>query len=166
MAEFTVNSTRFDPYRSFLFQVVVDGLVVAGVSKVGALKRTTEVVSHRPGNVISHQFHSPGLSSHEPIMLERGVTYDPVFNDWANEVYSPEGLGGVSLANFRKDIIINLMNLQGILVRAYKVWRCWPSEYVALPELDANNNAVAIQSLTLQNEGWELDPDVVETTEF
>jgi len=166
MAEFTVNSTRFDPYRSFLFQVVVDGLVVAGVSKVGALKRTTEVVSHRPGNVISHQFHSPGLSSHEPIMLERGVTYDPVFNDWANEVYSPEGLGGVSLANFRKDIIINLMNLQGIVVRAYKVWRCWPSEYVALPELDANNNAVAIQSLTLQNEGWELDPDVVETTEF
>jgi phage tail-like protein len=166
MADFTVNSSRFDPYRSFLFQVVVDGLVVAGVSKVGALKRTTEVVSHRPGNVISHQFHSPGLSSHEPIMLERGVTYDPVFNDWANEVYSPEGLGGVSLANFRKDIIINLMNLQGIVVRAYKVWRCWPSEYVALPELDANNNAVAIQSLTLQNEGWELDPEVVETAEF
>jgi phage tail-like protein len=166
MAEFTVNSSRFDPYRSFLFQVVVDGLVVAGVSKVGALKRTTEVVSHRPGNVISHQFHSPGLSKHEPIMLERGVTYDPVFNDWANEVYSPEGLGGVSLANFRKDIIINLMNLQGIVVRAYKVWRCWPSEYVALPELDANGNAVAIQSLTLQNEGWELDPDVVETAEF
>lgn len=166
MAEFTVNSTRFDPYRSFLFQVVVDGQVVAGVSKVGALKRTTEVVSHRPGNVISHQFHSPGLSSHEPIMLERGVTYDTVFNDWANEVYSPEGLGGVSLANFRKDIIINLMNLQGVVVRAYKVWRCWPSEYVALPELDANNNAIAIQSLTLQNEGWELDPNVVEQGEF
>jgi phage tail-like protein len=166
MAEFTVNSTRFDPYRSFLFQVVVDGQVVAGVSKVGALKRTTEVVSHRPGNVISHQFHSPGLSSHEPIMLERGVTYDPVFNDWANEVYSPEGLGGVSLANFRKDIIINLMNLQGVVVRAYKVWRCWPSEYVALPELDANNHAIAIQSLTLQNEGWELDPVVVEKGEF
>lgn len=166
MTEFTVNSTRFDPYRSFLFQVVVNGQVVAGISKVGALKRTTEVVSHRPGNVISHQFHCPGLSSHEPIMLERGVTYDPVFNDWANEVYSPEGLGGVSLANFRKDIIINLMNLQGVVVRAYKVWRCWPSEYVALPELDANNNAIAIQSLTLQNEGWELEPVVVEKGEF
>jgi phage tail-like protein len=166
MAEFTVNSTRFDPYRSFLFQVVVDGETVAGVSKVGALKRTTEVVSHRPGNAISHQFVSPGLTKHEPIMLERGVTHDPVFNDWANQVYSPEGLGGVSLANFRKDIIINLMNLQGVVVRAYRVFRCWPSEYVALPELDANNNAVAIQSLTLQNEGWELDPDVVETAEF
>ena len=98
MAEFTVNASRFDPYRSFLFQVVLEGAVVAGVSKVGALKRSTEVVSHRPGNAISHQFHSPGLSSHEPIMLERGVTYDAVFNTWANEVYSPEGLGGVFTA--------------------------------------------------------------------
>lgn len=166
MAEFTVNAARFDPYRSFLFQVVLEGAVVAGVSKVGALKRSTEVVSHRPGNAISHQYHSPGLSSHEPIMLERGVTYDAVFNTWANEVYSPEGLGGVSLRNFRKDILINLMNLQGIVVRSYRVFRCWPSEYVALPELDANNNAVAIQSLTLQNEGWELDEAVVETAEF
>ncbi|MEO9651992.1 MAG: phage tail protein [Roseobacter sp.] len=166
MPEFSVNSSRYDPYRSFLFQVVVDGAVVAGVSKVGALKRTTEVVSHRPGNAISHQYHSPGLSSHEPIMLERGVTHDPVFNQWANEVYSPEGLGGVSLANFRKDIIINLLNLQGIVVRAYRVFRCWPSEYVALPELDANNNAVAIQSLTLQNEGWELDETLAEAAEF
>jgi phage tail-like protein len=166
MAEFAVNTARFDPYRSFLFQVVVEGAVVAGVSKVGALKRTTEVVTHRPGNAISQQYHSPGLTSHEPIMLERGVTYDPVFNNWANEVYSPEGLGGVSLKNFRKDVIINLMNLQGVVVRAYKVFRCWPSEYVALPDLDANDNAVAIQSLTLQNEGWELDEAVVETAEF
>lgn len=165
MAEFAVNATRFDPYRSFLFQVVLDGAVVAGVSKVGALKRSTEVVSHRPGNAISHQFHSPGLSSHEPIMLERGVTFDPVFNEWANEVYSPEGLGGVSLRNFRKDLLVNLMNLQGVVVRSYRVFRCWPSEYVALPELDANNNAIAIQSLTLQNEGWELDEAVVETAE-
>jgi phage tail-like protein len=166
MAEFSVNTKRYDPYRSFLFQVVVGGAVVAGVSKVGALTRTTEVVSHRPGNVVSHQHHSPGLTKHEPIVLERGVTFDPVFNDWANEVYSPEGLGGVSLKNFRKDILITLMNLQGVAVRSYKVYRCWPSAYTALPELSGNDNAVAIQSLTLQNEGWELDTAVVETLEF
>jgi len=165
MAEFSVNTKRYDPYRTFLFQVVVDGNVVAGVSKVGALTRTTEVVSHRPGNAISHQYMSPGLTKHEAIVLERGVTFDPAFNDWANEVYSPEGLGGVSLKNFRKDIIITLMNLQGVAVRAYKVFRCWPSAYTALPELSANDNAVAIQSLTLQNEGWELDEAVVETAE-
>lgn len=166
MAEFSVNTKRYDPYRSFLFQLVVDGNVVAGVSKVGALARTTEVVSHRPGNAISHQYHSPGLTSHEPIVLERGVTFDAAFHDWANEVYSPEGLGGVSLKNFRKDILVTLMNQQGVAVRSYKVYRCWPSAYTALPELSANDNAVAIQSLTLQNEGWELDDAVVETTEF
>jgi phage tail-like protein len=166
MVEFSVNTRRFDPYRTFLFQVTLEGRVVAGVSKVGALTRTTEVVSHRPGNVITHQYMSPGLTKHEPIVLERGVTFDPVFNDWANEVYNPEGLGGVSLRNFRKDIIITLMNLQGVAVRSYKVYRCWPSAYTALPELSANDNAVAIQSLTLQNEGWELDDAVVETAEF
>lgn len=166
MVEFSVNTHRYDPYRTFLFQVVVNGEVVAGVSKVGALTRTTEVVSHRPGNVISHQYMSPGLTKHEPIVLERGVTFDPVFHDWANEVYNPDGPGGVSLRNFRKDIIITLMNLQGVGVRSYKVYRCWPSAYTALPELSANDNAIAIQSLTLQNEGWELDDVVVETAEF
>ena len=166
MAEFSVNTKRIDPYRSFLFQVVVEGNVVAGVSKVGALARTIEVVSHRPGNAISHQYHSPGLTSHEAIVLERGVTHDAQFQEWANQVYSPEGLGGVSLKNFRKDILITLMNLQGVAVRSYKVYRCWPSAYTALPELSANDNAVAIQSLTLQNEGWELDDAVVETAEF
>ena len=102
----------------------------------------------------------------KPIVLERGVTFDAAFHDWANEVYSPEGLGGVSLLNFRKDILVTLMNLQGVPVRSYKVYRCWPSAYTALPELSANDNAVAIQSLTLQNEGWELDDAVVETAEF
>lgn len=166
MAEFSVNTERYNPYAGFLFQVSVAGEVVAGISKVGALSRTTEVISHRPGNVVSHQFHSPGLTSHEPIVLERGVTFDAAFHDWANEVYSPEGLGGVSLKNFRKDILVTLMNLQGVAVRSYKVYRCWPSAYTALPELSANDNAVAIQSLTLQNEGWELDEAVVETAEF
>lgn len=166
MAEFSVNTSRFDPYRTFMFQVMVDGKAVAGVSKVGALTRTTEVVSHRPGNTLSHQYVSPGLTKHEPIVLERGVTFDPAFNEWANEVYNPEGLGGVSLKHFRKDIVVTLMNLQGVAVRSYKVFRCWPSAYTALPELSANDNAIAIQSLTLQNEGWELDEAIVETLEF
>lgn len=166
MAEFSVNTRRYDPYRTFMFRVVIDGVVVAGVSKVGALTRTTEIVSHRSGGVNSFQYASPGLTKHEPIVLERGVTFDPSFNNWANEVYNPQGPGGVSLRNFRKDILVTLMNLQGVPVRAYKVFRCWPSAYTALPELSANDNAVAIQSLTLQNEGWELDEAVVETAEF
>jgi phage tail-like protein len=165
MAEFTVNSARLDPYRSFLFQVVMDGSVVAGVSKVGALKRKTEVVSHRPGNAISHQYLSPGLTSHEPITLERGLTHDPSFYEWANTVYSPEGLGGVSLATYKRDFQINVLNLQGSVVKTFNVYRAWPSEFQALPELSANDNAVAIEMLMVQCEGWEMDEAVGEPAE-
>lgn len=165
MAQFTVNATRIDPYRNFKFQVIWDQRTVAGVSKVGALKRSTEVVSHREGNDISTSRHSPGRTSFEAISLERGVSFDPEFMSWANLVYSTQGDGAVSLANFRKDITINLLNLQGVVVRSYRVFRCWPSEFTALPELDSNANAVAIEMLTLQNEGWELDEAVTEAQE-
>jgi len=165
MPQFTVNASRIDPYRNFKFHVVWDQRVVAGISKVGALKRTTEVVSHREGNDISTDRRSPGRTNFEAISLERGVSFDDEFQKWANLVYSTDGDGAVSLKNFRKDMTINLKNLQGVVVRSYKVFRCWPSEYTALPELDGNANAVAIQSLTLQNEGWELDEDVTEQQE-
>jgi phage tail-like protein len=165
MAQFTVNATRIDPYRNFKFQVIWDQRTVAGVSKVSALKRTTEVVDHREGNDISTPRRSPGRTTFEPLTLERGVSFDPEFSAWANLVYSTEGDAAVSLRNFRKDITINLLNLQGVVVRSYWVFRCWPSEYTALPELDANANAIAIQMLVLQNEGWELDPGVTEQAE-
>lgn len=165
MAQFTVNTTRIDPYKSFKFRVRWDGKIVAGVSKVSALKRSTELVSHREGGDISTQRHSPGASKFDPITLERGITFDPEFEAWANLVYSTEGDGAVSLANFRKDIYIELLNLQGTTVRAYKVFRCWVSEYTSLPELDANSNAVAFETIVLQNEGFERDEDVVEVQE-
>ena len=165
MPQFEVNTHRIDPYKNFKFTVVWDKVVVAGVSKVSALKRTTEVVSHRHGGDLSTPRHQPGASKFEPITLERGVTFAREFQDWARLVYSPEGDGGVSLKNFRKDIIINLNNLQGTTVRAYRVFRCWVSEYVALPELDANANAVAFEHIVLQNEGFERDADVREVLE-
>jgi phage tail-like protein len=164
--QFEVNTQRIDPYKNFKFTVVWDKVVVAGVSKVSALKRTTEVVSHRHGGDISTPRHQPGASKFEPITLERGITFAREFQDWANLVYSAEGDGGVSLKNFRKDIIVNLHNLQGTIVRSYHVYRCWVSEYVALPELDANANAVAFEHIVLQNEGFDRDVAVRETAEF
>src|SRR6478735_6228503 len=157
MAEFTVNATRFDPYKNFKFRVKWDGRYVAGVSKVGALKRTTEVVEHREGGDPSTSRKSPGRVKFEPITLERGVTHDVEFERWANKVWSiGSGLGAeVSLKDFRKDLIIELYNEAGQLAIAYKVFRCWVSEYQSLPDLDADANAVAIQHLTLENEGWE-----------
>lgn len=163
--QFTVNTNRIDPYKNFKFRVNWDGQVVAGVSKVSALKRTTEVVSHREGGDISTPRHSPASSKFEAVTLERGITFAPEFEAWANLVYSTEGDGAVSLAGFRKDISIELLNLQGTVVKRYNVFRCWVSEYTALPELDANANAIAFETIVLQNEGWERDLNVVEVAE-
>ncbi len=165
MPQFTVNTSRIDPYKNFKFRVKWDGQTVAGVSKVGALKRTTEVVSHREGGDLSTPRHSPASSKFEPITLERGISFAPEFQEWAKLVYNHEGDGAVSLKNFRKDITIELLNLQGTVVRAYHVFRCWVSEYTAQPELDANANAIAFESIMLQNEGFERDLAVVEVPE-
>jgi len=167
MAQFTVNSQRFDPYKNFKFRVKWDGRYVAGISKVSALKRTTEVVKHREGGDPSSSRKSPGRTEYEAITLERGVTHDPEFEKWANKVWSlGAGLGAeVSLRDFRKDIIIEMYNEAGQVVLAYKVYRCWVSEYQSLPELDANANAVAIQHLKLEHEGFERDVEVPEPSE-
>jgi phage tail-like protein len=167
MAQFTVNATRFDPYKNFKFRVKWDGRYVAGISKVGALKRTTEVVKHRDGGDPSSSRKAPGRTEYEPITLERGVTHDVDFEQWANKVWNwGSGLGAeTSLRDFRKDVIIEVYNEAGQLAIAYKVYRCWVSEYQALPDLDANANAVAIQTIKLENEGWERDYSVTEPTE-
>lgn len=167
MASFTVNPTRIDPYKNFKFRVKWDGRYVAGVSKVSAMKRTTEVVKHRDGGDLSSSRKSPGRTEYEPITLERGVTHDSEFETWARKVWEVKGGNGteVSLKDFRKDITIELYNEAGQVVIAYNVSRCWVSEYQAMPELDANANAVAIQMLKLENEGWERDLAVVEPQE-
>lgn len=165
MAQFPVNSHRFDPYKNFKFRVRWDGRYVAGVSKVSALKRSTEVVSHREGGDASTQRHSPSTWKFEPITLERGVTHDPDFEDWANKVYNVEAGVISTLKDFRKEILVELLNEQGVVAKAYKIFRCWVSEYQALPELDANGHAVAFEHLVLQNEGWVRDVDVPERPE-
>jgi phage tail-like protein len=167
MAEFTVNPERFDPYKNFKFRLKWDGRYVAGISKVSSLKRTTEVVKHREGGDPSSSRKSPGRNEFEPITLERGVTHDPEFERWANKVWNfGSGLGSeVSLQDFRKNIILEVYNEAGQLALAFNIFRCWVSEYQALPDLDANANAVAIQHLKLENEGWERDYVVAEPRE-
>ncbi len=168
MAQFSVNTHRFDPYKNFKFRVKWDGKYVAGVSKVSALKRTTETVEHREGGDPSTSRKSPGRTKYEAITLERGVTHDTEFEKWANKVWNyGSGLGAeVSLKDFRKDIIIEMYNEAGQLAIAYKVYRCWVSEFQAQPDFDANANAVAIQHLKLENEGWERDYEVKEPSEL
>jgi len=167
MSEFPANPTRVDPYKNFKFRVKWDGKYVAGVSKVSPLVRRTEVVTQRDGGDPSTSHKSPGRTEYDAVVLERGVTQDTAFEDWANQVWTlGAALGSeVSLANFRKDIVLEIYNEAGQLVKAYNVFRCWVSEYQALPELDANSNAVLIEHIKLENEGWERDTSVTEPKE-
>ena len=174
--EFPKATYRYDPYRNYRFRLKWDGKYVAGVSKVSPLTRSTQVVTHRAGGDPTTPRRMPGQSEFAAITLERGVTHDVAFEQWANKVWdyhnstTDDQQGGagnqvVSLKDFRKDIILEMYNEAGQKVLAFNIYRCWPSEFVAMPELDANGNAVAIQSLKLENEGWERDTSVVEPTE-
>lgn len=167
MPPFSVNVHRQDPYMNFKFRVIWNNRVVAGISKISPLKRTTEVVEHREGGDPNNVRKSPGRTKYEAITLERGVTHDTEFEQWANKVWNLGAAAGaeVSLKDYRRDIVIQLCNEAGQVVLAYKVFRCWVSEFQALPELDTNENAVAIQSIKLENEGWERDYDLTEPAE-
>jgi phage tail-like protein len=165
MAKFAVNSHRFDPYRNFKFKIKWDGQYVAGLNKCGALKKTTESSDWREGGDPSTSRKIPGKTSYDAVSLEAGVTHDTAFEAWANLVNNFQGDSAMSLKNFRKDVTIDVFNLAGQKVLSYHVFRCWVSEYQALPELDASGNAIMIQTIKLENEGWERDLSVVEPTE-
>jgi phage tail-like protein len=168
MTQFNVQSQRFDPYKNFKFKVKWDGHYVAGVSKVTGLKRTTEVVKHREGGDPNASRKSPGRTDYDAVTLERGVTHDVEFEQWANKVWTyGNGLQReVSLKDFRKDITIELYNEAGQVVLAYNLYRCWVSEYQPLPDLDANaTGAVAIQNIKLEIEGFDRDLAVVQPEE-
>lgn len=168
MPQFTTNADRFDPYKTYKFRLrLPDGDYMAGVSKCSGLKRSTEVVKHREGGDPSTSRKSPGQTEYEAITLERGVTHSKQFEQWANKVWNfGAGLGSeVSLKDFRKDLVLEIYNEAGQIVIAYKLYRCWPSEFTTFPDMDASASAIAIQSLKLENEGWERDDDVAEPSE-
>ncbi|MEI6340900.1 MAG: phage tail protein [Verrucomicrobiota bacterium] len=167
MAKFSVNTQRYDPYKNFKFRVKWDGRYVAGISKVSALKRSTEVISYRDGGDPSSAHKTPGRTNFEALTMERGVTHDTEFERWANRVWNfGSGLGAeVSLASFRKDLTVEVYNEAGQLVLAYKIYRAWVSEFSAQADLDANANAILIQSIKIEHEGWERDYDVAEPAE-
>jgi len=163
---FPVNAHRHDPYRTFKFQVLIGGQAVAGLKKMSGLKKTTEAVKWRSAGDPSHERIMPGGTTYEPVTLEQGLTHDPVFENWANQVNNIQGDAAMSLVEYRKDIVINVLNLQGVVAISYRLSRAWVSEFQALPEFDAGAmNAVGIQTIVLQNEGWERDTAITEPAE-
>jgi len=162
---FVTNAHRVDPYKNFKFRVLWDKRVVLGVSKVGALKRTTEVVKHREGGENSTDHKSPGRTTYEGISMERGITHDPEFEKWANLVHPYAGDASMDLVNYKKELTLEVMNEKGHVAKRYFLHNCWVSEYTAVPDLDANANAVAIESLKIELEGWERDVETKEPDE-
>jgi len=164
---FPVNAHRYDPYRTFKFQVVIDGETVAGLSKMGKLSRKVEVAKWRSAGDPSYQRVMPGGTSFEPVTLEQGLTHHTIFERLANQVNNvKDGDTGMSLKNYRKNVVINVLNLQGVPAMSYTLLRAWVSDYQALPDFDANNlNTVGIQSVTFQHEGFVRDDQVGEPTE-
>ncbi len=162
---FEVNTHRVDPYKNFKFRVLLDNKPVLGVSKVSSLKRTTEVVKHRHGGENSIDHKSPGRTSYEAVTMERGITHDLEFERWANLVHNIDGDPAMDLAGYKKDLTLEVMNEKGQVALRYFLFRCWVSEFTALPDLDANANAVAIENLKIELEGWKRDPDTTEPSE-
>ena len=162
---FVVNATRIDPYKNFKFRVLWDGKPVLGVSKVSSLKRTTEVVKHRSGGQNSYDHKSPGRSTYEGVTLERGITHDLEFEKWANAVSSYAGDSAMDLAGYKKDLTLEVLNEKSQVAIRYFLFRCWVSEFVTLPDLDANANAVAIEHIKIELEGWVRDADTPEPSE-
>jgi phage tail-like protein len=164
---FTVNINRFDPYKTYRFLVYLDTSTspVAGLSKVTGLKRSSDPIEYKEGgNAIIRK--GLGRTKYEPITLERGVTHDKDFEDWANAAQVlDKGSPSTSLKNLRKEVRIELLNEDGQPAHRYIVHRCWVSEYQALPDLDAGQNAIAIEHIKLENEGWEHDLSLSEPTE-
>jgi phage tail-like protein len=165
MPQFSVNTHRFDPYRNFKFKIKWDNEYVAVLNKCSSLKKTTEMTEWREGGDPSTSRKLPGKTTYDAITLEQGITHETAFEEWANLVNNFQGDAAMSLKNFRKDITIDVFNEAGQQIFSYNVYRCWVSEYQALPELDASGNAVMISNIKLENEGWERDPAVTEPTE-
>jgi len=162
---FPANAHRFDPYKNFKFRLKDGEKTVLGVSKVGALKQTTEVVTYRSGGDNSWERKSAGRTRVEPVMLERGLTQDREFERWAKMVSSWDGDPSKDLVNFKRELTLEMMNEKGQVALRYFLHECWVSEYTAMPELDGAGNAVAVESLRLELEGWERDPETAEPDE-
>jgi phage tail-like protein len=162
---FPKNAHRVDPYKNYKFRVLWDNKAVLGVSKVGALRRTTTVVSHRSGGENSTDHKSPGRTQYEALTMERGITHDVEFELWANKVHPYGGDSGMDLVLYKKELTLEVLNEKGQVATRYFLHGCWVSEFTSVPELDSNANAIAIESIKIELDGWERDPDSKEQSE-
>lgn len=159
---FTKNANRIDPYKTYKFRVLWDEKPVLGVSKVGPLRRVTNVVSHRAGGWNSSDSRSPGRTNYDAITMERGITHDLEFAKWADRVHPYAGDGGMDLVGFKKELTLEVLNEKGQVALRYFLHGAWVSEFTAVPQLDSNANAIAVETIKIEIDGWEPDRDAKE----
>lgn len=162
---FVVKAHRIDPYKNYKFRIIMDNKTVLGVSKVSALKRTTEVINHRSGGENIHEHKTPGRTTYEAITLEHGITHNTEFEKWASQIHPYENDSTIDLVNYKKDLILEIMNEKGQVALRYLLHRCWVSEFTAVPDLDAHEDDIAIESIKIEIEGWTRDTDTKEPNE-
>jgi phage tail-like protein len=162
---FVKNAHRVDPYKTYKFRVLWDGKPVLGVSKVGQLHRTTNVVTYRAGGENSTDHKSPGRTTYDGLTLERGITHDPEFEKWANLIHPLMGDVAMDLVHYKKELTLEVMNEKGQVALRYFLHGCWVSEFTAVPALDASANAVAVEVIKIELDGWERDPATQEPDE-
>lgn len=165
MPQFSVNAHRLDPYKNFKFRIKWENQYLAGLSKMSAIKRSTEAIEWREAGGPSVVRKLPGRTKFEPVSFEAGLTHDKQLIDWADLVNNPRGDAAMSLKQYRKEVTVEVLNMQGTPVMAFILHRAWVSEFQAIPELDANANAVAIQILKLEYEGFSVDSAIAEPAE-
>jgi phage tail-like protein len=166
MASFAANPARADPYKDFKFRVRWGANeYVAGVSKVSALTRTAERVEPRERRDPRPGHELPSRTEYEPITLERGVTYDLEFEQWATRASAfvdspaPEGRPerDASQNEFRRNLTIDVFDEVGQKVMSYEVHRAWVSEFTAQADLATGAKAILIQSIRIEHEGCYVE---------
>ena len=162
---FVKNAHRIDPYKTFKFRVLWDGKPVLGVSKVGPLRRVTNVITHRSGGSNGTDLRTPGRTQYDAVTMERGITHDLEFEAWANKVHPYVGDSAMDLVGYRKELTLEVLNEKGQVALRYFLHACWVSEFTAVPQLDGATNAIAVETMKIEMEGWERDPDAKEPTE-
>ena len=146
-----------------------------GFTSVSGLAVTTDSIPYREGgyNTTVHQI--PGQTSFTPLTLQRGVMLGTPGNwDWMKQLFATVQGGGSTLGankNFRCDLEIQVLQhpvagavgdvAQDAVAAApevamrFKVYNAWPTT-VAYSDLNAGDNALYVEQMSLVHEGFDL----------
>ena len=141
------TSLRSDPYGIAHFEIEIDGMRESGFLKVSGLEGRVEVEEYREGGDFGVR-KAPGSVSYSNIVVSRGMTSSTELWDWWERVRN----GDVD----RRNLSIVMLDDSRQAVARWQVQSAWPVRYSA-PDLNAESDDVAIETLELTHEGIDRD---------